>query len=215
MKADPAETSACQPSSLSVKLPRLQYYQSYWFIVPQALRDSSATEDITACSSLGLEECWKTIASSVSPTPWVHCPTLRAHFQPLGQILPREFLFLLWSLSWPVALFWWCVLLPLPPCCWLKCCFYWFQWFLRNQKSSNYSVPHSQLTGMPGTGGVCWAVKDGLQDVTEGPWGLILTALLVRPLSTYFKFPNLNCAARKEASSSIISSTSGASGFIH
>lgn len=73
------------------------------------------------------------------------------------------------------------------------------QLVLRNQKSCNYSIPHSQLIGMPGTGGVCWSVKEGLQDVTAGPWGLVLATLLVRPLSTYFKFPNLNCTAHKRS----------------
>lgn len=37
-------------------------------------------------AALGLEERRKIVTSNVSVIRWVHCPPLRAHFQPLGQI---------------------------------------------------------------------------------------------------------------------------------
>jgi len=60
---------------------------------------------------------------------------------------------------------------------------------MRKQESSNHSIPHSQLTGMPGTRGVYGTVKEGaqLQDAAAEPWGSVLTMLLVRHLEHIFQ----------------------------
>lgn len=67
------------------------------------------------------------------------------------------------------------------------------QLVLRNQKSYNYSIPHSNAWN---TGGSVGQWRRGYR---MWPWGLVLTTLLVRPLSTYFKFSNLNCTAHKKS----------------
>lgn len=62
---------------------------------------------------------------------------------------------------------------------------------MRKQESCNYSIPRSQLTGMPGTGsgGVYWVVKEAarLQDAAAELRGSVLTTLLVRHLEHIFQ----------------------------
>lgn len=159
------------------------------------MRDSSATEDITACSSLRNAEIQ---LHPVSQPP--HGCIASAHFQPLGQILPWEFLFLHWSLSWPVALFWWCVPLPLPPCSWVKCCFYWLQWGscyweTRNPITTLFLRASSQ--GCLELGGGCLLGSKGGATGCDSRTLGFGSDNIVSPLSTYFKFPNLNCTAYK------------------
>lgn len=205
----------CQPSSPSVKLPRLQYYQSKREtakdLLCHRLRDSSAAEDITVCSSLGLEECSRTVASSpshsVGALPYTPC-SLQASWIDTALGISLSAL----SLSWPVALFWWCVPLPLPPCSWVKCCFYWLQWGSWYWETRN-PITTLFLTAMPGTRGGLLGSEGGATGCDpgvwfwlhclSGPWALISSSLTLTALPI------------KKAPSSIISCTSGASSFIH
>lgn len=190
-------------SSPACRIITAEKNQLLIFIVSQALRDSSATEDIAACNILQSGGTLKDGCIQCLSHPSGALPSSPCLFPASGtETALRIFLFALTPQlahsSFPVM-----NPAPCPTQLWSKklllltasLSFSEGSWWWESRNPIT-----SQLTGVPSArGGVYSVVKEmpGLQDAAAGPRRSVLCCLS-GALSTYFRFPSLNSNGHKK-----------------